>query len=68
MVGFLQSRIMWYYMKKPEFLGDDFVAERMNVNGKVIDVWKPKETMSLEEFEKAIEPIIKEMAENKRIG
>ncbi len=53
-------------MRKPKFLGKDFIAERMRLNGKYTTVFKPKETMSLEDFSEAIEPIIKEMSEKKR--
>ncbi len=52
-------------MRKP--IGhEDFIPERMKLNGRIITVFKPKETMSLEQFAKEIEPIIREMAEKKR--
>jgi|GEM_PF-3859341 len=49
-------------------VGKDYIPEKMVLNGRVVTVFKPKDTMSLEEFEKAIEPIIKKMAEKERSG
>lgn len=48
-------------------VGKDYVPEKVELNGKVVTVFKPKETMSLEEFAREIEPIVREAARKKRV-